>query len=264
VERFSTIALVAVCSLVVSGTVLAFLHVYGLPAFSDTSYGRILSAKIAVFLLTLGVAGWQLMRLRPQALQRQAQTRIPGAAYTPLGPLLLRPLYGRSSPDPRGYPLAEVLTPAASGTRPAQVHTALGKTWNDWHLHLTMTLGRQRQVQFDIALAPVRSQQHPHDLQLYSYISVCAVTTWARCAGRGAHCVATTLPGAHQYGRGLGSGNRLQPRGVATLTTTFCLISSPGTLDQIVTPYGARSHMGFFCGHALCPSLPAVGAPWPS
>ena len=69
-------------------------HVYGLPAFSDTPYGRILSTKIVVFLLTLGVAGWQLMRLSP-ALKRQARTRIPGAAYTLLGRCAW---YGRRQP----------------------------------------------------------------------------------------------------------------------------------------------------------------------
>ena len=36
VERFSTVALVAVGILVASGAVLAFLHVYGLPAFSGS------------------------------------------------------------------------------------------------------------------------------------------------------------------------------------------------------------------------------------
>src|SRR5215470_14340905 len=84
VERFSTIALIVVCLLITSGAVLAFLHVYGLPAFSTTPYGRILSTKIAVLLLTLGVAGWHLLRLSP-ALRRQARTSVPGVAYALMG-----------------------------------------------------------------------------------------------------------------------------------------------------------------------------------
>ena len=144
VERFSTIALVAVCLLVMSGAVLAFLHVYGLPAFSDTPYGRILSTKIAVFLLTLGVAGWQLMRLSP-ALKRQARTRIPDAAYTLLGrcAALVRT---EAALVLGAILLAAVLTTLPPAERPAQVtHGTWDKTLDDWHLHLTMTpSGRQR------------------------------------------------------------------------------------------------------------------------
>jgi putative copper export protein len=170
VERFSTIALVAVCCLGISGAVLAFLHVYGLPAFSDTPYGRILSTKIAVFLLTLGVAGWQLMRLSP-ALKRQARARIPDAAYTLLGRcaalvrteavLILGAIF-----------LAAVLTTLPPAERPAQVtHDAWDKTLGDWHLHLTMTpRGDRGQVQFDIVLTPVHNQQLSHDLQLFVHL----------------------------------------------------------------------------------------------
>ena len=233
VERFSTIALVAVCCLGMSGAVLAFLHVYGLPAFSDTPYGRILSTKIAVFLLTLGVAGWQLMRLSP-ALKRQARTRMPGAAYTLLGrcaalvwteaALILGAIF-----------LAAVLTTLPPAERPAQVtHDAWDKTLGDWHLHLTMTpRGDRGQVQFDIVLTPVHNQQLSHDLRVFVHL---------RMRGHGMGTLrhtAVPIAAGHYTTLGLISMAgaweveiTLQPPDAATLTTTFAFAAVTGTLDQ--------------------------------
>ena len=233
VERFSTIALVAVCCLVMSGAVLAFLHVYGLPAFSDTPYGRILSMKIAVFLLTLSVAGWQLIRLSP-ALKRQAHTRIPGAAYTLLGrcaalvrteaALILAAIF-----------LAAMLTTLPPAERPAQVtHAAWDKTLNDWHLHLTMTpRGDRGQVQFEIALTPVHTQQLSPDLQLFVHLRMRDhdMGTLRRAA--------VPIAAGHYTTSGLISMAgaweveiTLQPPDAMTLTTTFAFVAATGTLDQ--------------------------------
>ena len=233
VERFSTIALVAVCLLVMSGAVLAFLHVYGFPAFSDTPYGRILSTKIAVFLLTLGVAGWQLMRLSP-ALKRQARTRILSTASTLLGrcaalvrteaALLLGAIF-----------LAAVLTTLPPAARPAQVtHDAWAKTLDDWHLHLTMTpRGNRGQVQFDIALTPVHKQQIPHDLQLFVHLRMRDHDMGT--LRRAALLVATgyyTTPGLISMAGTWEVEITLQLPGAAPLTTIFAFAAATGTLDQ--------------------------------
>jgi len=233
VERFSTIALVAVCFLVMSGAVLAFLHVYGLSAFSDTPYGRILSTKIAVFLLTLGVAGWQLMWLSP-ALKRQARTRIPGEAYTLLGrcAALVRT---EAALILGAILLAAMLTTLPPAERPAQVtHDAWDKTLNDWHLHLTMTpRGDRGQVQFDIALTPIHNQQSPHDLQLFVHLRMRGhdMGTLRRAA--------VPIAAGHYTTSGLISMAgaweveiTLQSPGAATLTTTFPYTAATGTLDQ--------------------------------
>src|SRR5262249_54885755 len=79
VEHFSNTPLLAVLLLVASGPVLAFLHLYGLSALVSTPYGRTLTAKLVLLLLTLSVAGWQLMVLSP-ALQRQVRTFVPTVA----------------------------------------------------------------------------------------------------------------------------------------------------------------------------------------
>jgi len=233
VERFSIIALVAVCLLVVSGAVLAFLHVYGLPAFSDTPYGRILSTKIAVFLLTLGVAAWQLMRLSP-ALKRQARTRILSTAYTLLGRCAT--LVRTEAALILGVILlAAVLTTLPPAERSAQVtHGVWDKTLDDWHLQLTMIpRGDRGQVQFDMALTPVHNQQLPHDLQLFVYLRM-------RDHDMGTlRLAAVPIAVGHYTTRGLISMAgaweveiTLQPPGAASLTTTFAFTAATGTLDQ--------------------------------
>ena len=233
VERFSTAALIAVCLLVGSGAVLAFLHVYGLPAFSDTPYGRILSTKIAVFLLTLGVAGWQLMRLSP-ALKRQARMHVSGVTYALLSrcAALVRT---EATLIIGAILLAAVLTTLPPAERPAQVtHGAWDKTLDNWHLHLTMTpRGDRGQVQFDIALSPVHNQQVPGDLQLFVHLRMPGHDMGM--LRRAAVPVAVghyTTPGLISMAGTWEVEVALQPPGAATLTTIFAFEAATGTLDQ--------------------------------
>jgi putative copper export protein len=233
VERFSTIALVAVYLLVMSGVVLAFLHIYGLPAFSNTPYGRILGTKIAVFLLTLGVAGWQLMWLSP-ALKRQARTRIPTTAYTLLGrcAALVRT---EAALILGAILLAAVLTTLPPAERPAQVpYGAWDRTLDAWHCHLTMTpRGDRGQVQFDIALTPVHNEQIPHDLQLLVHLRMRDhdMGTLRRAAVPIALGYYTT-PGLISMAGAWEVEITLLPPGAAPLTTTFAFEAATGTLDQ--------------------------------
>jgi putative copper export protein len=233
VERFSTIALVAVCLLVASGAVLAFLHVYGLTAFSDTPYGRILSTKIAVFLLTLGVAGWQLMRLSP-ALKRQARTRVPDVASALLSrcATLVRT---EAALVIGAILLAAVLTTLPPAERPAQVtHGTWDRTIAAWHLHLTMTpTGDRGQVQFDMALTHVDGQQVPGDLQLFVHLRMRGhdMGTLRRAA--------VPIAAGHYTAPGLISMAGewdveiiLHPPGAATLTITCTFAAATGTLEQ--------------------------------
>jgi putative copper export protein len=233
VERFSTIALVAVCLLVMSGAVLAFLHVYGLQAFSDTPYGRILSTKIAVFLLTLGVAGWQLMWLSP-ALKRQARIRIPTTASTLLGrcAALVRT---EAALILGAILLAAVLTTLPPAERPAQVpQGAWDRTLDAWHVHCTMTpKGNRGQVQFDIAITSVHNAQIPPDLQLFVHLRMRDhdMGTLRRAAVPIASGYYTT-PGLISMAGAWEVDITLQPPGAAPLTLTFAFEAPTGTLDQ--------------------------------
>ena len=66
VGRFSTVALVAVATLWVSGTVQAWWTVGSARSLIDTGYGQLLVAKLVFVLATLAVAWWNRYRLVPQ------------------------------------------------------------------------------------------------------------------------------------------------------------------------------------------------------
>jgi len=233
VERFSTVALVAVLLLVSSGAVLAFLHVYGLPAFSDTPYGRILAAKIAVLLLALGVAGGQLMRLSP-ALKRQARTFVPGVAYRLLGrcAVLVR---AEATLIIGAILLAAVLTTLPPAERPAQVtHGTWDKTLDDWHLRLTMSpRGDRGQVQFDVALKHVHGQEVPHDTQVFVHLRMRSHDmSTLRYAAVPSAAGQYTTPGRISMAGSWTVQITLHPPRAAPLTTTFDFEAATGTLDQ--------------------------------
>jgi putative copper export protein len=233
VERFSTIALIAVCLLITSGAVLAFLHIYGLPAFSTTPYGRILSTKIALLLLTLGVAGWHLMRLSP-ALRRQARTSVPGVAYALMGrcAMLVRT---EATLVIGAILLAAVLAALPPAERPAQItHRAWDKTLGNWYLHLSMTpRGERGQVQFDIRLAPMPTQQVAHDLQLFLQLRMREhdMGTLRRTAVPVAvdHY---TAPGLISMAGAWEVVITLLSPDATPLTTAFAFEAATGTLDQ--------------------------------
>jgi copper transport protein len=57
VPRFSSVAFTAMVVIVVSGTAQSWRQLGGLQALGDTGYGRLLVAKVAVFVLLIAVAG---------------------------------------------------------------------------------------------------------------------------------------------------------------------------------------------------------------
>jgi cytochrome c553 len=218
---------------VASGAILTFVHVYDLTAFSDTPYGRILSTKIAVFLLTLGVAGWQLMGLSP-ALKRQARTHVPDVVSALLRrcAVLVRT---ETALVIGAVLLAAVLTTLPPAERPAQVtHITWDRTLDAWHLYLTMTpAGGRGQVQFDLALTRVDGQQVPDDIQLFVHLRMRGHDMGTR------RHAAVPVAAGHYIASGLISmaGEwdveiTLQPPGAATLGTTCTFVAATGTRDQ--------------------------------
>jgi len=233
VERFANAALVAVLLLVTSGVVMAFLHVYGVPALSSTAYGRTLVRKIALLLLALSVAGWQLMVLSP-ALKRQARTFVPTVAHALIGrcALLVRVeatfLVG-------AIILAAVLTTLPPAERPAQVtHASWEKTLDDWRLRLTMApQGGLGQVQFEVALAHLHGQETPRDTQVFVHLRMRDHDMGT--SRRAATPVAAgqyTVPGLISMAGSWEVDVSIHPPGAAAFTTTFGFEAATGTLEQ--------------------------------
>lgn len=233
VERFANTALVVVLLLVMSGAVLAFLHVYGLSAFSSTAYGRTLVWKIALLLLALSVAGWQLMVLSP-ALKRQAQTFVPTRAHVLIGrcAVLVRVeaalLVG-------AVILAAVLTTLPPAERPAQVTPRnWEQTLDGWRLRLTMTpQGGMGQVQFDIALAHVHGQEPPRDTQVLVHLHMRdhAMGT-SRRAATPITAGQYAMPGLLSMAGSWEIEMTIDVPGAAALTTTFGFEAATGALEQ--------------------------------
>jgi putative copper resistance protein D len=65
VARFSTLGIVCVATLLVSGAVNAWYLVGGVPALTGTDYGRLLLLKVALFLLMVIIAAINRVRLTP-------------------------------------------------------------------------------------------------------------------------------------------------------------------------------------------------------
>jgi putative copper resistance protein D len=66
VLRFSTLGIVSVATLLVTGAVNTWVLAGSFPALIDTDYGRLLMAKIALFLVMLGLAAVNRLWLTPR------------------------------------------------------------------------------------------------------------------------------------------------------------------------------------------------------
>ncbi|HEX5909758.1 MAG TPA: copper resistance protein CopC, partial [Thermoleophilaceae bacterium] len=79
VTRFSTVALVAVAALVVTGVIQSVVQ---LDAFSDlwsSAFGRAVLVKTALLLVLLGLGAYNRQRTRPQLVERARAGETPGA-----------------------------------------------------------------------------------------------------------------------------------------------------------------------------------------
>ena len=70
--RFSTLGLVSVGGLVITGTISTWFLVGTIPAFVGTAYGQILAIKLALFGAMVGVAAINRLRLTPRLLASQS------------------------------------------------------------------------------------------------------------------------------------------------------------------------------------------------
>jgi len=233
IERVSTIALVAVSVLLGSGAVLAFLHVYGLAALSETPYGRRLTQKIVLLVLALGVAGWQLLRLNP-ALKRLARAAMFEAATALLGRCAWLARV-ETSLVLGALCLAGVLTTLSPAERPAHVTPM---TWErvlgDWRLQVTMLpSGEPGHVQFDIALTSMHGLDIPPAMPLIGHLRMREHDMGTR--PREATGMAPgryLLPGRLSMAGTWEVALTWHPAG-APLQTTFLEIEAPtGALDQ--------------------------------
>jgi copper transport protein len=84
VGRFSRLATVAVALLLLSGIVQSVALVGSVPALVDTAYGRLVLAKIALFLALMGLGAYNQRRLVPQLFTLAAGGREPGRTATVL------------------------------------------------------------------------------------------------------------------------------------------------------------------------------------
>ena len=75
VARFSTVALVSVAVLVLTGLYQSWIHVQTPAALWGTSYGRVLLLKLSFFLAMIGVGALNFLSTRPNLLQAAQSNR---------------------------------------------------------------------------------------------------------------------------------------------------------------------------------------------
>jgi copper transport protein len=80
VRRFSRLAMVAVSLLLLSGIVQSVVLVGSVPALVDTAYGRLVLAKIALFLALIALGAYNQRRLLPRLRTLAAEGQDPGRA----------------------------------------------------------------------------------------------------------------------------------------------------------------------------------------
>ncbi|MGB0121555.1 MAG: copper resistance protein CopC [Solirubrobacterales bacterium] len=78
--RFSTVALVAVLVIAISGTVQAIVEINSFSALIDTAFGRAVLIKLVLFLILIAVASKNRRRLIPALVKRRQQNESPGKA----------------------------------------------------------------------------------------------------------------------------------------------------------------------------------------
>ncbi len=116
-SRFSTLGVIAVCTVLATGLLNACVLVGSFPALATTEYGRLLMAKIGLFAAMVGIAAFNRLRLTP----RLASLRTRADAQR---------LLQRNSLIEAAMALLILVIVGALGTLPPAVHSAPGS-----HVH---------------------------------------------------------------------------------------------------------------------------------
>jgi putative copper export protein/mono/diheme cytochrome c family protein len=170
VERFSTLAIIAVLAIAATGAIASFLHVYGLEALGITPYGRALLGKLAMFGVALGIAGVHLLVIGP-GLKRQAR-RFTASRATQLVQRLQRLVQIEAGLLVIGMVFAGALTTFNPAERPGHI---VRQEWQEsvgaMQLHLTMVpTSEVGGVQFDVSLQQPNETPVPSNTQVSLYL----------------------------------------------------------------------------------------------
>lgn len=166
VERFSTLAVMAILAIAATGAIAAFLHVYGPKALQVTPYGRALLGKLAIFGVALGIAGVHLLVIGP-GLKRQARRFAPARAAH-----LVRRLRYLVQIEAGlivvGMALAGMLTTFNPAERPGHI---VRQDWQrplgEMQLHLSMVPTNEvGGVRFEVSLQQQNGTPVPRDTQV--------------------------------------------------------------------------------------------------
>lgn len=228
VTRFSSLALVTVITLAITGSISTFLHVYGWAAFSITPYGRTLLGKIGLFMLALGIAGVHLMAILPgwqnkttsatRAIQRFLWLLgVEAACVT--GALILAGVLTTYPPAERAGYIAQHVW-----QRPLP----------PWQMQLTMTpTDEQGLVQFTIDLQDQHGQPVPPNtsvtllMQMLDHdMGLARFEATARQPGQ------FTAPGRVSMAGNWQVGVAVQPPAAEALMTTVDFEATTGTLER--------------------------------
>jgi len=83
-QRFSTLGVFAITTLLVTGVINAWFLVGSLPALVETAYGQLLSTKIALFGVIVSIAAVNRLRLRPRLVASADSGNAPRLALEQL------------------------------------------------------------------------------------------------------------------------------------------------------------------------------------
>ena len=170
VERFSTLAIIAVFAIAATGAIAAFLHVYGLEALGITPYGRSLLGKLAMFGAALGIASAHLLVIGP-GLRRQAR-RFAAATAARLAQRLRLMVRIEAALLMAGMIFAGALTTFSPAERPGHI---VRQEWRaslgDMPLALTMAPTNEiGGVQFEITLRQPDGAPAPREMPVSIYM----------------------------------------------------------------------------------------------
>lgn len=174
VERFTNVALLAVALVAGTGAFASYLHVFAPAALRETSYGRTLGLKIALFLAVLAVAGFNLLLIGP-GVKRAAKRKDRNLLSRTLGRLGL--LVRIEAVVVAGVVVAaSVLTTlppadAVTGVRDHQWEMAV----NEYRASINLaSVGTQGEVEIDVTLSDEDGSPPPPSTRVRVHLEMLA------------------------------------------------------------------------------------------